>query len=121
MITFIVEKQFVANHAVRFDGGPEPVHGHNWNLRVEFVSRGEDVDPDQAGRAVADILAPLDHVNLHELPELSRSGATAEELAHYLHTEIDRHFHSADLVVHKVAVEEEPGNWASFSAPVESR
>lgn len=82
-----VTARFSAAHALRLhDGSAEPVHGHNW--RVELAVRAPRLDAigvvmdfhDLQAR-LNEILAPLHHRHLNDLPMFQQANPTAENVA----------------------------------------
>lgn len=114
MTRLIIRKRFYASHAVRLKDGPEPRHGHDWNLVVE-LSAEENVDSSEVELAIDQIIQPLENSDLNEIGELKPFGATAESLARHLHGECARALSSKLLHVDAVRLEEEAGCWASYS------
>jgi len=67
-------REFAAAHALRlYDGSLEPVHGHNWRVRVTVAAPALDpigvvMDFHELERLVDAILAPLHNRHLNEVP-----------------------------------------------------
>lgn len=81
------EAWIAASHQIlEADMQPEPLHGHNWRVRV-FVradrldERGLVVDFRVLKKELAEVLAPYDHRHLNDLPDFQGVETTAEELA----------------------------------------
>jgi 6-pyruvoyltetrahydropterin/6-carboxytetrahydropterin synthase len=81
-------RAFSAAHALRlYDGSLEPLHGHNWRVRVTVSS--EDLDPigvvmdfHELERLVDAIISPWHNRNLNECPPFSRGlNPSAENVA----------------------------------------
>lgn len=85
-----VESRFCAAHQVRLPGGElEPLHGHDWTVRVECCRErlGDDDmvrDFHQAESVVRSLLAPLHHANLNVLPAFANRNPTAEAVAEWV-------------------------------------
>lgn len=67
------------------DGLVEPVHGHNWELKVtvtrpELDKTGFVVDFHDLEKQVDAILAPLHNRNLSDVPPMADLNATAENV-----------------------------------------
>lgn len=81
-------RRFAAAHALRlYDGSLEPVHGHNW--RVKVVVRADNLDPigvvmdfHELERLVDAIVTPLHNRHLNEVPPFDRElNPSAENVA----------------------------------------
>lgn len=114
MTRLIIRKRFYASHSVRLKGGPEPRHGHSWNLIVEMRAAG-NVDSNEVEQAIDRIIDPLENSDLNEIGELKPFGATAESLARHLHKECNSALDVELLRIDAVRLEEESGCWASYS------
>lgn len=100
------------------DGAMEPVHGHEWGVRVtvrgsELDDAGLLVDFKLLQRQLDQILSRLRDRHLNEVSELADQSPSAERIAEFiglqLADEIPRR-----VVLRAVSVEEEPGCSASF-------
>jgi 6-pyruvoyltetrahydropterin/6-carboxytetrahydropterin synthase len=97
-----VEQTFAAAHALRnYHGQTEPVHGHNFRVRVTIA--GEKLDA--AGllydfvaleRALRGVIAGLDHRFLNELAPFTELNPSAENMAVYFHQELARQLPPAE-------------------------
>jgi 6-pyruvoyltetrahydropterin/6-carboxytetrahydropterin synthase len=89
-----VESTFSAAHALRGYQGPCcRVHGHNYRVVVhlagaELDALGMLVDFTIVKAALAQILDPLDHQYLNEVPPFTEINATSEALARHLYTQL---------------------------------
>ena len=88
MFEISTTRTFSAAHALRlYDGSLEPVHGHNWRVRVTVAAAGLDaigvvMDFHELERLVDAILAPLHNRHLNEVPPFSRElNPSAENVA----------------------------------------
>jgi 6-pyruvoyltetrahydropterin/6-carboxytetrahydropterin synthase len=79
---------FSAAHALRlYDGSLEPVHGHNWRVKVTVSAEKLDaigvvMDFHELERLVDVILAPLHNRHLNEVPPFVRGlNPSAENVA----------------------------------------
>jgi len=79
-----------SSHQVsREDGSPEPIHGHNWRVRVtvdadDLDARGLVVDLDDLQRLLHEVLDGLDHVHLNDQPAFDSASVSAEHLARHV-------------------------------------
>ena len=79
---------FSAAHALRlYDGSLEPVHGHNWRVKVTVSAQKLDaigvvMDFHELERLVDAILSPLHNRHLNEVPPFVRElNPSAENVA----------------------------------------
>jgi 6-pyruvoyltetrahydropterin/6-carboxytetrahydropterin synthase len=83
------EREFAAAHALRlYDGSLEPIHGHNWRVRVsvgaaQLDAIGVVMDFHELERLLDTILAPLHNRNLNECGPFGPDGMnpSAENVA----------------------------------------
>ena len=82
-----VSDHFSAAHNLRaYKGRCERLHGHNW--RVEVCLAGDDLDAEgmlldftEIKRLLAEVLDPLDHAYLNEVPPFDTLNPSSENLA----------------------------------------
>jgi len=86
-----IEKAFAATHALRLpDGTLEPVHGHDWPVRVTVASDKLDamdcvMDFHELERIVAGILEPFGGRHLNDVPPFSKGvNPSAERVAEHI-------------------------------------
>lgn len=121
MYTVSITSSFNALHQVKLpDGGIEPLHGHDWAVRVWFSAEALDahdmvVDFVRATEALRAVLAPLHHSNLNESLG-SRDGRlpTAEVVARHI---FDALRARGLAQTSAVEVTEAPGCTSSYIAP----
>ncbi|HEY7724429.1 MAG TPA: 6-carboxytetrahydropterin synthase QueD [Anaeromyxobacteraceae bacterium] len=95
---YAVAKEFVfsAAHQIRMHGGKcERLHGHNWRIRVHARASQLDrigmvVDFADLQRLVAEVCARFDHRNVNEVAPFDEVNTTAENLARFVHDEVNR-------------------------------
>jgi 6-pyruvoyltetrahydropterin/6-carboxytetrahydropterin synthase len=113
------EIEFAAAHTLRGYRGPcENLHGHNYRARVFLRSAALDplgmvLDFTEFKRILREVTAPLDHVNLSEVPPFDSVNSTAENLARHIAAEVARHLPSGPAV-HRVEVWETATSCAIF-------
>ena len=70
-------RRFSAAHQLRlYDGSLEPVHGHNWRVKVRVAAPRLDaigvvMDFHELERLVDEVIVPMHNRHLHELPAFS--------------------------------------------------
>jgi 6-pyruvoyltetrahydropterin/6-carboxytetrahydropterin synthase len=82
-------RRFSAAHALRlYNGSLEPVHGHNWRLKVTVAAAKLDaigvvMDFHELERIVDEVVVPLHNRHLNEQPAFSDGGLnpSAENVA----------------------------------------
>jgi 6-pyruvoyltetrahydropterin/6-carboxytetrahydropterin synthase len=80
-------RSFSAAHQLRmYDGSLEPLHGHNWQIRVtvgrsELDGIGVVMDFHELQRRVNAIVDPMHNANLNDLPAFQSINPSAESVA----------------------------------------
>src|SRR4051812_36895680 len=80
-------REFSAAHQLRlYDGSLEPLHGHNWRVKVTVAAAKLDaigvvMDFHELERLVDEIIADLHNRHLNETPAFARANPTAENVA----------------------------------------
>lgn len=80
-------RRFSAAHQLRlYDGSMEPVHGHNWRVRVTVRAEALDaigvvMDFHKLERLVDRVIAPWHNGHLNECPEFRDRNPSAENVA----------------------------------------
>ena len=89
MFTLQIQSVFSATHAIMIAGQPEPVHGHDWHVRLRVS--GPELDQDGLlcdfhvlESSLRDVLAPLHHVDLNTTPPFDQVNPTAEHVAAHI-------------------------------------
>ena len=84
-------RTFSAAHALRFpDGSVEPVHGHNWRVKVTVATAGLDaigcvMDFHELERLVDALIQPLHNRHLNDLPPFAQElNPSTENVAYHL-------------------------------------
>lgn len=78
---------FSAAHALRlYDGSMEPLHGHNWRVKVRVAAPKLDaigvvMDFHELERLVDAVLSPLHNRNLNDTPAFANANPSAENVA----------------------------------------
>ena len=81
------QRTFSASHQLRlYDGSIEPLHGHNWVVRVTVVgekldSIGVVIDFHVLERLVDELVLPMHNRHLNELAPFARDNPSAENVA----------------------------------------
>ena len=116
-----VEKTIACAHQlVGYNGPCENLHGHNYRIVVQYKGEGLDecgmlVDFGDIKARFNEVLAPLDHAFLNELPQFAGISPSAENLARHVYKEMAvTDFERAKL--DEVQVWETPTQMASYRA-----
>jgi 6-pyruvoyltetrahydropterin/6-carboxytetrahydropterin synthase len=94
MFEVAVEKVFSAAHALRdYHGQTEPIHGHNFRIRVLLEGAHLDrtgllVDFLEVDAIMKDVVMRYDHLYLNEAPPFDTLNPSAENMAQYFHGQI---------------------------------
>ena len=117
----IVEDGFSSAHALRhYYGKTEPLHGHNY--RVQVVVEGKRLqnkvkyltDFVALQKALRAVVAPLDDVNLNEVPPFTRENPSAENLAEFIGRKLMQRWRENGAKLKSVTVWEKPETAARF-------
>ena len=90
MFEITTTRSFSAAHALRlYDGSMEPLHGHNWTVKVTVAAAALDaigvvMDFHELERMVDAVLAPLHNVNLTDVEPFRRLNPSAENVAWHI-------------------------------------
>jgi 6-pyruvoyltetrahydropterin/6-carboxytetrahydropterin synthase len=80
-------RRFAAAHQLRLpDGSIEPLHGHNWRVKVTVSAARLDamgcvMDFHQLERLVDDVIGPMHNRHLNELPAFETTNPSTEHVA----------------------------------------
>ncbi|MCI0433121.1 MAG: 6-carboxytetrahydropterin synthase [Gemmatimonadetes bacterium] len=120
MYELSVERQFCAAHAIMIGDRREPVHGHNWRVRV--IVAGSELDPNgllcdfhKLERELERVIGPLHNADLNAAPAFAHRNPTAEHVARHIGDSLAGRL-PAGVRLRRVSVEEAPGCIATFEA-----
>jgi len=113
-----ITREFCAGHQLRFpDGSLEPMHGHNWRVRVTVEASALDdlgcvMDFHVLEGQLDAILQPLHNRHLNSLPPFDRVlNPSAENVAYHIANGLRL---PANVTLKSVQVTEAPGCEATF-------
>lgn len=119
MYELSVEREFCAAHAILIGEKQEPLHGHNW--RVRLVVAGAKLNADGLlcdfhllERQLDRVIADLHNTNLNIVPPFDRINPTAEHVARHIAESIAASLPRAVRLKY-VNVSEAPGCVATFA------
>ncbi|RME44622.1 MAG: 6-carboxytetrahydropterin synthase [Deltaproteobacteria bacterium] len=123
MFTVYKERIFPAAHQVlEPDGTLEPVHGHNWRLKVHVSARRLDrramvIDFHHLDRVMTEVLAPFEGRLLNDVPPFDDAAPTAENVARHIFEAISRRIDDERVRVRRVELWETEDACAIFEEP----
>ena len=108
-----IDDEFCAAHSIRIRGEEEPVHGHNWQVRVVIESPELDEDGlvcdfHDVQDHLRSILDPFRNQSLNAVAPFDTVNPTAELVAHHIATRLQSHMRAPARVV-SARVSEAPG------------
>ncbi len=121
MYRVTVEKSISSAHYLRqYEGKCRELHGHNWIIQVTIEARALDelgmvVDFGLVKKHLTEILEPLDHKTLNDLPPFDVVNPTAENMCCHVFQSLSRHLNTDRIRVASVRAWETPTNVAEFS------
>jgi 6-pyruvoyltetrahydropterin/6-carboxytetrahydropterin synthase len=83
----ITIRHFSASHQLRlYDGSIEPLHGHNWRVKITIASDQLDsigvvMDFHELERLADLVVVPMHNRHLNELPPFNKLNPSAENVA----------------------------------------
>lgn len=113
--------EFSAAHQVRECGGAcERLHGHNWKVLAHLAANELDalgmvVDFKALKQALREILDPLEHSLLNEVPPFDRENPTSENLARFVFNGLTERLADDRVSVFRVDVWETGTSRASYN------
>lgn len=118
MYELTVERVFSAAHAIMIHGSQEPVHGHNWHVRL--VVSGDRLNDDGLlcdfhllERELDRVIGAFNNRHLNEVPPFDRVNPTAEHVARHIADAVQPHLPKS-VRLERVSVTEAPGCVATW-------
>jgi 6-pyruvoyltetrahydropterin/6-carboxytetrahydropterin synthase len=111
-------REFAAAHQLKlYDGSLEPLHGHNWRVKVTVAAPKLDaigvvMDFHELERLVDALVVPMHNRHLNDLPAFAELNPSAENVAGYIGTALTGLPQDVRLV--SVEVWETSGNSAIY-------
>jgi 6-pyruvoyltetrahydropterin/6-carboxytetrahydropterin synthase len=121
MYEITVTSHFSAAHRLRhLQGKCEELHGHNWKVEVSVVSNrlgkaGVVIDFGVLKQKVENVLKPLDHIYLNDLPSFSRIEPSSENIAEYIFDRLKNELKGYPGTLKKVTAWESETSGATYS------
>ncbi|GAB6161413.1 6-carboxytetrahydropterin synthase QueD [Desulfothermus naphthae] len=117
-----ISTHFSSSHQLRnYNGKCENLHGHNFV--VEVVVKGNELDKDVEylidfkilKKMLNEIIEPLDHVHLNNVPPFDKINPSSENLSKYIYKEMEKKLEPyRNVEVEQVGVAENIGSWAFY-------
>ena len=120
LFTVSTEKSFWASHQlVSADGVKEPLHHHDWQVKVDVSSEslnsdGLVMDFGKLKEVVKEVAGELNDTVLNENEYFQKNGCSAENVAKYVYDKLEPKLPKG-VKLGSVRVGEEPGCWAKFA------
>ncbi len=118
MFEVSVATSFHAIHAVTISGVEEAPHEHDWQVVASVL--GNQLDDDglvvdflDLQRELEEIIAPLQHADLNQCPELGGQNPTAERVAWYIANQLQSKVQEP-ATISAVSVTEAPNCIATY-------
>lgn len=122
--TVSVTTEFCAAHALMFRGVREPIHGHNFRVRVLIAGPSLDADGvlcdfHEVEKALERIITPWRNANLQDAAAFAGANPSAEMIAHVVGESLQKSLAAVlppQTRVARVSVTEAPGCEATWEA-----
>jgi len=124
MFEITAERGFSASHQLKlYDGTLEPLHGHNWRVRVTVSAEKLDpigvvMDFHELQRLLNAVVGPLHNSHLNDQAAFGSANPSAENVAVHVARELKL---PKDVRLRKVEVWETAENCAIYRADAEFR
>ena len=121
MYEITVTSHFSGAHRLRYlHGKCEELHGHNWKVEVSVASNrlgkeGVVIDFGVLKQKVENVLKPLDHTYLNDLPFFSGIEPSSENIAKYIFGRLKREWKGYPGTLKKVTAWESETSGATYS------
>ncbi len=121
MYTLSVETKFSSAHQLRqYKGKCENLHGHSWKVRVCITASklndiGLAIDFTELKLITNEIVGPLDHVCLNDLPQFSEINPSSENIARWIFESVKRKLAGHQVTLKSVTVWESETASAMYS------
>ncbi|MFH1314008.1 MAG: 6-carboxytetrahydropterin synthase QueD [Candidatus Eisenbacteria bacterium] len=109
-----------AHYIAGYEGDCANLHGHNWTVRAALRAgknrpTGMTYDFRKLKALMAEVISPLDHTVLNDLPFFADKNPTAETIAEWIYCEISGRIKDDAVGLARVEVWESASNCATYS------
>ncbi|MCL2065185.1 MAG: 6-carboxytetrahydropterin synthase QueD [Candidatus Cloacimonetes bacterium] len=92
-----------------YPGICKKLHGHNWKIRVQLVTKKTDdlgmaIDFKIVKEHLNNLIEKFDHSYLNELSWFEEQNPTSENIARVIYTELQKCLENEDILVNEVEV-----------------
>jgi 6-pyruvoyltetrahydropterin/6-carboxytetrahydropterin synthase len=121
MYQLFVEEHFDAAHRLQnYHGKCENLHGHRFKViarlkTTKLDQNGMAYDFAQVKRHLREVLAPLDHAYLNEVPPFDKSEPSCENIAATIYGQLQPYFPRSAVKLVSVEVWESPTSGVAYS------
>ncbi|MCX8044824.1 MAG: 6-carboxytetrahydropterin synthase QueD [Desulfobacterota bacterium] len=121
MFELTVESSFAAAHRLRdYQGKCETIHGHTWRVAMSVTAPavnqiGIAADFHDLKTILKQVLEPLDHVCLNDIPPFTELNPSSENIARFLFGRLKALVQQHGVQLSKVTVWESPTACAAYS------
>jgi 6-pyruvoyltetrahydropterin/6-carboxytetrahydropterin synthase len=121
MYTLNVEARFASAHQLRgYKGKCENLHGHSWKVQVAVCSGtlndiGLAMDFTDLKRITNEIVNPLDHICINDIPPFTEINPSSENIAKYIYESLREKTSEYPVKVKSVTVWESDFAFATYT------
>jgi 6-pyruvoyltetrahydropterin/6-carboxytetrahydropterin synthase len=114
------EATFSSAHFIEgYPGDCANLHGHNWTVRATLVSTARDkggltYDFRRLRAMLEEVVSPLDHTVLNDIPYFKEHNPTAEVIAEWIYGQVSARIEDSRVSVGRVEVWENSHNCAVY-------
>lgn len=122
MYQVMIEERFSAAHQLRDAKGKlESLHGHNWKVQAEVVTKTVDetglvLDFRKLKQILQRILAPFEHAYLNEIEPFSKQNPSSENIARWIYDRLAEVLPDRAIQVARVVVWETEDAGAAYAS-----
>lgn len=118
MYELTIERVFCASHAIVINGRREPMHGHNWRVRMTVAGDSLDnngllCDFHVLERRLDRVISRFHNATLNDVPPFDRMNPTAEAVARTIGEEVAVKL-PRRVTLKRVTITEAPGCEAAW-------
>ncbi|MGO9378867.1 MAG: 6-carboxytetrahydropterin synthase QueD [Dissulfurispiraceae bacterium] len=121
MYTLTVETKFASAHQLNeYNGKCENLHGHSWKVQVVVTAQnlnriGLAMDFSDLKRLTSEIVDPLDHVCLNDLPPFADQNPSSENISRWIFESLKEKVAGYSVILKAVTVWESETASATYT------